>query len=1165
MTKMFQMITPFTYWILILLWSFILYFYVKKMWDSKTKQLFQALVVILAIDAFRTLFESLYFGLWYTSLSGLIPAQIGAVLTQPELVIIPKIINVAAAVIIILLLLKKWLPEEELEQNRLGVALQHSEEEFRALFENNPVSCWLEDFSEVQKRFEVLRQQGIIDIDAYFNEYPEKLGEFSAAIKITNVNQATLDLHKAENKEQLLQGLGQTFTAESFEVFRKEIIDLWNGTTQNSYNGIVKTLDGDLRYVQINYRVLPGYESTLGKVLISLADNTKNKQAEKTLIESQAKYKALFNSVSDAIFIYDPVSFEILDANEATSKLYGYDNDELIGMSCMTFSAEVDQSKNVATQIAQTGHANVLLRHHRKKDGTDLYVHLAGYKVIVNGNDVMFTICKDITESRLIEEALIISEARYRTLVNTIPDLIWLKDVEGVYLNCNEQFERFFGAKESEIIGKTDYDFNEKELADFFRRHDLKAIEADGPSVNEEWLTFADNGYRGLFEAIKTPMRDTNGNVIGVLGISRDITERKDKDRELKNLIRDQNIILDNVPTFIIFKDTQNNIIKVTHSAAVITGLPKKEIEGRPSKEVYPDMADSYWEDDLEVIRAGKPKIGYVEPLPTADGKTKWLLTDKIPYFEDDKVVGILVISTDISERIEYENRLKESEMRFRSLFENAADAIYLVSMEGKILDVNSVAQKQTGYSKKELLTMEVCDLDARTIEEHDRERIWENIELGEIATLSTHHLKKDKSRIPVEISLTRFEMHDDIFLLAFVRDVTKKLETERQLRQSQKHESIGTLAGGIAHDFNNILASIVGYTELALEDAPQISTQHENLKEVLAAGGRAKELVQQILAFARKTDETIKPIELGEIVSEVTKLIRSSIPTTIEIVQVFESTSPIMANSGQIHQVLMNLYTNAAHAMEENGGVLEVTMKNVDLNNHLKVLGKNLNARRYVKLVVTDTGIGIDPAVIDKIFDPYFTTKDVGEGTGLGLAMVKGIIENHEGHIEVSSIPKKKTSFVIYLPITEKRETQAPSPAPVILTGNEHILFVDDDSMIVKMGSRILERLGYTVTGITSSQDALELFKENASSFDLVITDMTMPHLTGDILAMEIRKIRPEIPIILCSGYSSRINKESARDISINAFLNKPISKLELSSTVRQVIDTTSIHQVKK
>ena len=234
MTEMFQMITPITYWILIFLWSFILYFYVKKMWDSKTKQLFHALVVILAIDAFRTLFESFYFGLWYTSLSGLIPAQIGVFLTRPELVIIPKIINVAAAVIIILLLLKRWLPKEELEQQRLGMALHHSEEKFRTLFENNPVSCWLEDFSEVQKRFDLLREEGVVDIDAYFDENPEKLGEFSQAIKITDVNQATLDLHKAENKEQLYQGLNQTFTAESFAIFKKEIIYLWNGKTQNS-------------------------------------------------------------------------------------------------------------------------------------------------------------------------------------------------------------------------------------------------------------------------------------------------------------------------------------------------------------------------------------------------------------------------------------------------------------------------------------------------------------------------------------------------------------------------------------------------------------------------------------------------------------------------------------------------------------------------------------------------------------------------------------------------------------------------------------------------------------------------------------------------------------------------------------------------------------------
>jgi PAS domain S-box-containing protein len=759
-------------------------------------------------------------------------------------------------------------------------------------------------------------------------------------------------------------------------------------------------------------------------------------------------------------------------------------------------------------------------------------------------------------ERNIAEEALAQSENLHRTLLKTIPDLVWLKNTEGVYLSCNQSFERLFGAKETEIKGKTDYDFVSKKMADFFRMNDLEAIKAEGPRVNEEWRTFADDGYQGLFETIKTPMLDSQGNTIGVLGIARDISERVSKDRQLKKLVRDQDIILNNIRSLIFFKDTQNNIIKVTESVATATGLPRHEIEGRHSKEIYPDMADKYWEDDLEVIRTQKPKLGFIEPLPAAEGKTKWLLTDKIPYFEDGKVVGILVMATDITDRVEYENKLIESETKFKSLFENAADAIYMVAMDGKILDVNSVAQEQTGYSREELLTMTVRDLDYRAIEERDKELIWEKIPIGAITTLSTHHLKKDHSRIPVEISLTRFKLNEEIFLLAFVRDVTEKLKIENQLRQSQKLESIGTLAGGIAHDFNNILSSVLGYTELALDDAKENPRQHDNLSEVLAAGFRAKELVHQILAFARKSEEASKAVELGSIVTEVVKLLRSSIPATIEIIKILEDRSPIIASPTQMHQVIMNLCTNAAQAMQSRGGVLEVTMRNVMRESNQHIEGHDYGKADYVELIISDTGVGIEPELIDRIFDPYFTTKDVGEGTGLGLAMVKGIIESHGGQIEVSSTKDFGTSFFVYLPLSVTQEMEQPIDESVPMKGNEHILLIDDEPAIVEMGSRMLKKLGYTVTSLTNCLEALDEFKKKASTFDLIITDMTMPQMTGDVLSMELRKIRADVPIIICSGYSSKINKESSRAIGINAYLNKPFSKAEIAAIVRDVLD---------
>ncbi|BHH85339.1 hypothetical protein LA52FAK_36280 [Desulforhopalus sp. 52FAK] len=1005
------------------------------MWDSKTKQLFHALVVILAIDAFRTLFESFYFGLWYTSLSGLIPLQIGEFLTRPELVIIPKIINVIAAVIIIILLLKRWLPKEEQEHNKLGAALHDSEEEFRAFFENNPVSCWLEDFSKVQKHFEDLRERGIADLEVYIDESPEELVQISQAIEINDVNQATLDLHKAESKDQLFQGLEKTFTPESFETFRKEIVDLWNGKIQNSYDGVVKTLDDELRYVKVSYKILPGYENTLKKVLITLVDNTSKWLAEQQLLVSQNRFDLAMQFTNDGLYDWNLETNEIWYSS-GWKKMLGYEPDEL-------------------------------------ENNFSLWERL------------------------------------------THPD-----DTKASLQMLNEVIDRKRARFEIEIKMK---------------------------HKNGDWVD--------ILSRANVVFND-EGKAERVVGTHVNITERKARDKELKSLVRDQNIILDNVPNFIIFKDTQNTILKVTNSVALMTGLPKNEIEGRPSKEVYPDMVEKYWEDDLEVIRTGQPKLGFVEPLPTADGKTKWLLTDKIPYFEDEKVVGILVISTDISERVESERQLKESEMRFRSLFENAADAIYVVSMEGKILDVNSVAQKQTGFSKKELLSMDVRDLDPRTIEDQDMENIWENIDLGGIATLSTHHIRKDNSQIPVEISLTRYKFKEDIFLLAFVRDVTEKVETERQLQQAQKMESIGNLAGGIAHDFNNILSSIIGFTELAIEAAPEGSTQREDLKEVYIAGNRAKELVQQILAFARQSEKETKPVRLNDIITEALKLLRPSTPTTIDIKPTIDNPVKVTGNSSQLHQIVMNLCTNAIYSLEESGGVLEIDLRNIFLNKDSEPQTSKLPAGEYVELTVSDNGPGIDPTIIENIFEPYFTTKGVGEGSGMGLAMVKGIVESYGGDIKVQSVPGKKTSFAIRFPVATGKKYEELEQIDRAASGTERILFVDDEPPIARMGSRMLESLGYTVTIRTSSFEALELFKEKPDTFDLVITDMTMPSMTGDQLSVEMRKIRHDILIILCTGYSNTINDESAKQIGIDAFVYKPLTKADLAKTIREVLD---------
>ena len=387
-------------------------------------------------------------------------------------------------------------------------------------------------------------------------------------------------------------------------------------------------------------------------------------------------------------------------------------------------------------------------------------------------------------------------------------------------------------------------------------------------------------------------------------------------------------------------------------------------------------------------------------------------------------------------------------------------------------------------------------------------------------------------------------------------RTEAERAAMETQLRQSQRMESIGTLAGGIAHDFNNILTSIIGFAQIALEDVVKGSDLEDEINEILTAGTRAKDLVKQILTIARQSNEEILPIRVDNIAEETLKFIRSSIPTTIEIRSNITSKFSIMGNQTQVHQIFMNLFTNAAHAMEKEGGLLDVVLEDFYLDDRVALKFSDLNPGNYIKITVADTGDGIPQDVIDLIFEPYFTTKDTGEGTGLGLAIVHSIVMSYGGMIFVSSEIGKGSEFVLYLPAAKKQvpgESQAPEILP---TGTERILFVDDELPIVKLHQNILQRFGYHVTTQTSSLDALAVFQSEPHNFDLVITDMTMPGLTGDKLAQSLLEIRPDLPVILCTGYSKKLLDGSGTAFNIKAILRKPVLRKELSQTVRNVLD---------
>ena len=380
--------------------------------------------------------------------------------------------------------------------------------------------------------------------------------------------------------------------------------------------------------------------------------------------------------------------------------------------------------------------------------------------------------------------------------------------------------------------------------------------------------------------------------------------------------------------------------------------------------------------------------------------------------------------------------------------------------------------------------------------------------------------------------------------------------KTERQFRQSSRMEAIGTLAGGIAHDFNNILTAILGYTELGLASVQRGSRTQRNLQEILTAGHRAKHLVQQILDFSRQSGQGKKPTPIHMVVREALKLLRATIPSTVEIHQLLKTESTILADPTQLHQVVVILCTNAEYAMRETGGILEITLQDVEVTNDLAPTVAGLQIGPHVRLTVQDSGTGMSSDVLERMFDPFFTTKPIGEGSGMGLAVAHGIITNYGGAIVVDSLGGKGTKIDVYLPTIPTQEWEALVEQGAIPVGKETILFVDDEETIVHLGKELLSQLGYTVEIQTSSLKALNIFRDDPQRFDLVITDQTMPGLTGEGLSRELLRIRPDLPIILCTGYSHIISAEKAKALGIQAYLMKPLAIRDLAPIVRHVLD---------
>ena len=977
--------------------------------------------------------------------------------------------------------------------------------------------------------------------------------------------------------------------------------------------GVHRRKDGSTFPVEISLGMLQDEDPTL--LLAIVRDTTERKQTQEALRESEGRFSTMFEHMSSGVAVYESVDngedFVFRAFNPEAERITRISQREALGNRLLDLFPHMDKSGFLGAlqRVWKTGQEEHLPPFFYKDEKREGWRENRIYKLPTGEVAALFD---DITDRKQAEEALRESKEKYRALFsNAQVALFRTRSSDGKLVQINERYAKMAGYSNVEDCMA---EFNAADAwANPNARNELLRILKENGSVNDfEIEIIRRNGSRIwiLFSATIFPKQEfLEGSIV-------DINDRKQAEealRESEERLRIQN----QIANIFLTKSDEDMYGEIL---SVVLGIMESKfgIFGYIDEQgdlVCPSMTKDIWDQcklsDKTIVfpedtwgesiwgnglRTGLSAYSN-KPFKVPEGHISVERCLTTPIIYQRKSIGLFVVAnkpTDYTEsdkqfleeiaehvapvlnaRIEKERsdkairekahdlneRIKElhclhgiSEiiergLPFEEMFQEIVNRIppawqYPETACARIL-INGQSFTSSNFNTS--LWNQACDITVHG----ERTGVLEVYYLKQIPDMDEGPFLKEERDLIISIAESLGKIME--------RTVTEgeKLKLETQLQQAQKMEAIGTLAGGIAHDFNNILGGIIGYAELAKMKAPEGSNIIAYLDKMIKSSDRAADLIKQILTLSRQHKQKQRPVQARHIIKETLSLLRATLPTTIEIRQdLAKDAGVVNADPTQMHQVIMNLGTNAGHAMQENGGVLEVTLANVELDDLSAGKHLDLAAGSYLRLTVSDTGHGMTSEIRERIFDPYFTTKDTGEGTGLGLSVAHGIVKTYGGTITVYSEPGEGTTFHVYLPIIlelEREEKESEEPHP---TGSECILFIDDEEVLVEIGGQILEQLGYKVVTETSSVQALELFRAEPNRFDLVITDMTMPHMTGDKLARELMTIRPKIPIILCTGHSGLVSEAKAEEIGIKAFVMKPLVMRNLAETVRKVLD---------